>query len=165
MIGTTLAGVAIALTILFLNLRKWWTGGRALKDLIPTGQGLITGAFSTACVGGLAGWLSGCTRQATNVGGGKVVSGTTGTDSGSAIASGSLGSLTEEGGVVVFILFVSTIAAYKAFNKEEKGRLIGSFVAGSILCATAGVAGMLNGLPEIANSLGVEGAAFFGGQM
>ncbi|MGW7198479.1 hypothetical protein [Streptomyces chryseus] len=156
MIGTTLAGVAIALAILFLNLRKWWTGGRALKDLIPTGQGLITGAFGTVCVGGLAGWLSGCTRQAANLGGGKVVTGTTGSDSGSTIATGSLGSLTEEGGVVVFILFVATVAAYKAFNKEEKGRLLGAVLAGTVLCATAGVAGMLSGLPDLANELGAS---------
>lgn len=162
--GTTLAGVAVALTILFLNLRKWWTGGRALKDLIPTGHGLITGAMSTACVGGLAGWLSGCTRQVTNFAGGKAVTGTTGADSSSTIASGSIGSLDEGGGVVVFILFVATVAAYKAFSKEEKGRLIGAITAGCILCATAGVAGVLNGLPEIANSLGASGKAFFEGQ-
>ncbi|MFJ9029794.1 hypothetical protein ACIRQP_14925 [Streptomyces sp. NPDC102274] len=163
MIGTTLAGAAIALAILFLNLRKWWTGGRALKDLIPTGQGLITGAMSTVCVGGLAGWLSGCTRQATNFGGSKAVSGTTGTDSGSTIATASLGSLTPEGGVVVFLLFVATVAAYKAFNKEEKGRLLGAMAAGAILCATAGIAGMLHGLPEIANSLGASGRALLEG--
>lgn len=164
MIGTTLAGAAIAIAILFLNLRKWWTGGRALKDLIPTGQGLIVGAMSTVCVGGLAGWLSGCARQATSLGGNKVVGGTTGADSSSTIATGSLGSLTPEGGVVVFILFVATIASYKAFNKEEKGRLAGAIVAGCVLCATAGIAGMLTGLPDIANSLGASGRSVFEGQ-
>ncbi|MCL7377459.1 hypothetical protein [Streptomyces sp. 35G-GA-8] len=164
MIGTTLAGATIAVAILFLSMRKWWTGGRALKDLVPTVQGLITGAMSTVCVGGLAGWLSGCTRQAVNFGGGTAVSGTTGTVSSGPIATGSMGALSEEGGVVVFLLFVATIAAYKAFNKEEKGRLTGAIVAGSILCATAGVAGALDSLPGIANGLGAAGVSLFEGQ-
>ncbi|WP_326811650.1 hypothetical protein [Streptomyces scopuliridis] len=161
--GTTLAGAAIAVVILALNLRKWWTGGRALKDLIPTAQGLVTGAFGTVCAGGLAGWLSGCTRQITNFGGGKAVTGTTGTDSSSPIASGSLGALTPEGGVVVFVFFCVTVAAYKSFNKEEKGKLIGGIVAGSVLCVTAGIAGMLTGLPDVANQLGDSARAAFEG--
>ncbi|WP_030747573.1 hypothetical protein [Streptomyces sp. NRRL F-5135] len=164
MIGTTLAGVTIALCILFLNLRKWWTGSRAPKDLLPTGQGLLTGAMSTVCVGGLAGWLSGCTRQATSTLGGKAISGTTGTDSGSPIAAASMGSLTAEGGVVVVLFFVATFAMYKAGGKEEKGKLVGAVIAGAILCATAGVAGMLTALPDIANGLGASGRSFFEGQ-
>jgi hypothetical protein len=162
--GTTLAGAAIALVILALNLRKWWSGGRAAKDLIPTTQGLVTGAFGTMCAGGLAGWLSGCTRQATNFGGGKAVMGTTGTDSSSAIASGSFESLTPEGGVIVFAFFCVTIAVYKTLSKEDKGKLIGGVVAGSVLCVTAGVAGMLSGLPDVANQLGDSARAALEGR-
>ncbi|MEE1805953.1 hypothetical protein [Streptomyces sp. BE133] len=43
--GATLAGCTIAFLVLFANLRKWWTGGRALKDLIPTIQGFVTGGL------------------------------------------------------------------------------------------------------------------------
>lgn len=154
--SATLAGCAVAFAILFLNLRKWWTGGRALKDLIPTIQGFVTGALGTACAGGLAGWLAGCTRQAANTGGDKVISGTTGTGAGRAVASGSIGQLTAEGAVVVFLLFLALFASYKAASKEDKGRLIGTLIAGFILCATAGVAGALRGLPDLANSLGLS---------
>lgn len=155
--GVTLAGAAIAAAILFVQLRKWWAGGRTLKDLIPTIQGLITGALGTVCAGGLLGWLAGCTRQAANGVGGKVVTSTTGTDSGTPLASGSLGQLTPEGGVVVFILAIALVVSYKAAGKDDKGRLLGALAAGFILCATAGVAGMLNGLPDLVNALGLSG--------
>lgn len=154
--GATLAGAAIALFILVIQLRKWWTGGRALKDLAPTIQGLITGALGTICAGGLLGWLAGCTRQAANGGGEKVVTGVTGTSSGAPLASGSLGQLTSEGGVVVFLLAGLLVLTYKASSKEDKGKLLGSLAAGFILCATAGVAGMLDGLPGLVNGLGLS---------
>ncbi|MFE7754305.1 hypothetical protein [Streptomyces sp. NPDC057429] len=163
--GVTLAGAAIALTILVIQLRKWWTGGRALKDLIPTIQGLLTGALGTVCAGGLLGWLAGCTRQAANGAGGKVVTGTTGTESGAPLASGTLGQLTPEGGVIVFLLAVVLVLSYKAANKEDKGRLLGALGAGFILCATAGVAGMLEGLPDLVNALGASGRNALEGQL
>ncbi|MFF2964249.1 hypothetical protein ACFVT1_36400 [Streptomyces sp. NPDC057963] len=163
--GATLAGCTVAIAILFIHLRKWWTGGRALKDLIATIQGFITGALGTICVGGLAGWLAGCTRQAANTGGGKAITGVTGTSSGSSIASGSMGQLTEEGGVVVFLIFVVLVITYKAAPKEDKGRLVGAMVAGFILCGTAGVAGALNGLPDLVNSLGLSGKNALGGAL
>lgn len=155
--GVTLAGAAIALTILVIQLRRWWTGGRALKDLLPTIQGLLTGALGTVCAGGLLGWLAGCTRQTANGVGGKVISGTTGTESGSPLAGGSLGQLSEEGGIVVFLLAVALVLSYKAAGKDDKGKLLGALAAGFILCATAGVAGMLEGLPELVNALGLSG--------
>ncbi|MFJ7489729.1 hypothetical protein ACIQZB_00460 [Streptomyces sp. NPDC097727] len=155
--GASLAGCAIAILILFANLRKWWTGGRALKDLLPTIQGFITGAFGTVCSGGLVGWLAGCTRQGANAGGSKAVSATTGTETGGEIPAASMGSLTEEGAVIVFLLFCALVLAYKAASKEDKGRMTGALVAGFILCATAGVAGALHGLPDLANSIGLSG--------
>ncbi|MEU0627721.1 hypothetical protein [Streptomyces sp. NPDC005989] len=159
----TFAGCAVAIGILYIQLRKWWTGGRALKDLLTTIQGFITGALGTMCVGGLAGWLAGCTRQAANTGGSKVITGVTGTSSGSPIASGSMGQLTEEGGIVVFLIFVILVITYKAAAKEDKGRLVGALAAGFILCGTAGVAGALNGLPDLVNALGLSGRNALGG--
>ncbi|MFD7066088.1 hypothetical protein ACFV97_02505 [Streptomyces sp. NPDC059913] len=155
--GASLAGAAIAVAILFIQLRKWWTGGRALKDLIPTIQGLLTGALGTLCAGGLLGWLAGCTRQGANTAGGKVITGVTGTDSGTPLATASMGQLTPEGGVVVFIVAVALVIAYKAASKEDKGKLLGALAAGFILCAIAGVAGALEGLPELVNGIGLSG--------
>ncbi|MGW0550544.1 hypothetical protein [Streptomyces altiplanensis] len=155
--GATLAGCTVAVAIMAIYLRKWWTGGRTLKDLFPMVQGFVTGALGTVCVGGLMGWLSGCTRQTANGGGGKVITGTTGTDSGAPLATGSMGQLTPEGGVVVFLITVLLVVSYKAASKDDKGRLLGFLAAGMILCATAGVAGMLTGLPDLVNSLGLSG--------
>ncbi|MFJ1698172.1 hypothetical protein ACIOHC_24155 [Streptomyces sp. NPDC088252] len=155
--GVTLAGAAIAVTILFIQLRKWWTGGRALKDLLPTVQGLLTGALGTMCAGGLLGWLAGCTRQGVNSAGGKAITGVTGTDSGAPLAGASMGQLTPEGGVVVFIVAVALVLSYKAASKEDKGKLLGALAAGFILCAVAGVAGALEGLPELVNGIGLSG--------
>lgn len=161
--GATLAACAIAIAILGLQLRKWWTGGRAWKDLLHTVQGFITGALGTACAGGLLGWLAGCTRQIANGGGGKAVTGVTGTGSSTPIATGSIGQLSEEGGAVVFLIAVILFATYKAVGKDEKGKLLGSMAAGFILCATAGVAGMLHGLPELVNGLGLSGKNILSG--
>lgn len=155
--GATLAACLIAITIMAVYLRKWWVGGRTLKDLIPMVQGFVSGGLATICVGGLAGWLAGCTRQAAGGAGGKVVSSTTGTDSGATLASASLGQLSPEGGCVVFLLFVILIVSYKAANKDDKGRLLGFCAAGMILCVTAGVSGMLNSLPDLINGLGLSG--------
>ncbi len=163
--GATLAACAIAITIMVIYLRKWWVGGRALKDLFPMVQGFANGGLATICFGGLAGWLAGCTRQAAGGLGGHAVSGTTGTAAGSSIKGGSLGQLTPEGGVVVFLLFVLLVVSYKAANKDDKGRLIGFFVAGAILCVTAGVAGALDGLPGLINALGLSGRNALGGQV
>ncbi|WP_371099289.1 hypothetical protein [Streptomyces sanglieri] len=155
--GVTLAGCLIAIAIMAIYLWKWWTGGRAIKDLISMIQGFLNGALTTVCTGGLAGWLAGCTRQAAGGVGGKVISSTTGTDSGTPLATASLGQLTPEGGTVVFLLFVILFFSYKAASKEDKGRLLGFVAAGMILCATAGVAGMLDGLPDLINGLGLSG--------
>lgn len=163
--ATTLAGCAIAIAILGLQLRKWWTGGRALKDLIPTVQGFITGALGTACAGGLAGWLAGCTRQVASGGGAKIITGTTGTEASAPIASGSIGTLTSEGGVIVFFVMLILVATYKAAPKDEKGKLLGALAAGFILCTTAGVAGMLTGLPDLANSLGTSAGNILAGTL
>ncbi|MFB7007876.1 MULTISPECIES: hypothetical protein [unclassified Streptomyces] len=154
--GVTLAACLIAIAIMVVYLRKWWVGGRAIKDFIAMAQGFLNGALTTICAGGLAGWLAGCTRQAAGGAGGKVISSTTGTDSGTPLATASLGQLTPEGGAVVFLLFVILFFSYKAASKEDKGRLLGFVAAGMILCATAGVAGMLDGLPDLINGLGLS---------
>ncbi|MER6103606.1 hypothetical protein ABT115_15110 [Streptomyces sp. NPDC001832] len=155
--GATLAACAIAVAILGIQLRKWWTGGRAWKDLLHTVQGFVTGALGTACAGGILGWLAGCTRQVANGAGGKAVTGVTGTESSAPIATGSIGQLSEEGGAVVFLVAVILFVTYKAVGKDEKGKLLGAMAAGFILCATAGVAGALHGLPELVNSIGLSG--------
>ncbi|MGQ4351968.1 hypothetical protein [Streptomyces drozdowiczii] len=155
--GASLAACLIAIAVMAVYLRKWWTGGRAVKDLVTMAQGFINGALATICLGGLGGWLAGCARQTAGGVGGKVVSSTTGTSAGTPMATASLGRLTPEGGCVVFLLFVILIVSYKAASKEDKGRLMGFVFAGAVLCVTAGVVGVLNGLPDLVNSLGTSG--------
>ncbi|MEU0634343.1 hypothetical protein [Streptomyces sp. NPDC005989] len=154
--GVTLVACLFAIIIMAVYLRKWWSGGRAIKDLISMVQGFLNGALTTVCAGGLGGWLAGCTRQAAGGVGEKVVSGTTGTEAGTPLATASLGQLTEEGGAVVFFLFVILFFSYKTASKEDKGRLLGFVAAGMVLCVTAGVAGMLDGLPDLINGLGLS---------
>lgn len=152
----TLAGVAISLAILLLNLRGWWKSGRQLKDLWPFTQTFMLGALATICAGGILGWLAGCTAQGVNTAGDKVVPGTTGTNGG-AIAYGSLGNLTQEGGAVVFVLTVLVVAAWKAAGKTEQRRMAGGAICGSTLCLTAGIAGWMDWLPDVINAFGTWG--------
>lgn len=152
----TLAGIAISLAILALNLRTWWKGGRQLKDLWPFTQTFLLGGISTICAGGILGWLAGCTAQGVNTAGEKVVPGTTGTGS-AVIAYGSLGQLSPEGGAVVFLMTVLVIAGWKTAGKTEQKRMAGGAVCGATLCLTAGVAGLMDWLPDAINAIGARG--------
>lgn len=160
----TFAGAAVSLAVLFLNLRPWWKGGRDPKQLIPFGSAFILGALATVCTGGLLGWLAGCSAVGANTAGNKAVPGTTGTPD-SVLARGSMGQLTAEGGVVVFLLAIGVAAAWKAAGKSDKRRMFGGGFCGMTLCLTAGIAGTLDFLPGVANSLGagLRGALEGGG--
>lgn len=150
----TLFGLGISLAILFANLRSWWTSpGRDPKMLIPFGANFAWGALATVCAGGLLGWLAGCAAAGTNTAGTRAVGGATGaTDS--TIARGTLGTLTPEGAVVMFLMTVGVVLAWKAAGKVEKRRMAGGAICGSTLCLTAGVAGLLNWLPAVVNQAG-----------
>lgn len=152
----TLGGLAIALTILLLNVRTWWKSpGRDPKVLGPFTAGFALGALATICTGGLLGWLAGCTAGITNSIGSKAVPGATGTGD-DVLASGSLGTLTAEGGVIVFLLAVGVFFAWKAASKELKRRMAGGLICGATLCLTAGIAGALDWLPELVNGAGQQ---------
>lgn len=162
--GLTFSGLALSLAILYANFRPWWKGARDPKLLIPFGSGFGLGALGTVCGGGLLGWLAGCSSKLANSGGDKAVRGTTGTASSGAITHGDLGELTPEGAVVVFLLAVGVVLAWRASGKLDKRRMAGGAFCGSTLCLTAGVAGALAWLPDGVNQLGgvlrgaVEGA-------
>ncbi|WP_431784347.1 hypothetical protein [Streptomyces chumphonensis] len=158
----TLAGAAIALAILYANLRPWWKGGRDPKQLLPFGQGLLLGALSTLCVGGILGWLVGLIVSAANGAGDRVVSGATGTSSGT-LNPGVMGQLTPEGAVVVFLLAVGVVLGWKAASKLDKRRIAGGAFVGATLCLTAGVAGLLGILPTAVNAIGQWGVGALNG--
>lgn len=154
-IGLSLAGVAVCIAIAYFNLKKWWDGNRELKNLIHFGESSLMGALASLCGGGLLGWLSGCTRQGVSTVGDQAVSGITGTSGGAPIAARSLaGQLTPEGGIVVAVAALITVGLYKAAGKEEKRRVFGGLICGMCLTITAGVAGALNGLPDLVNGFG-----------
>jgi hypothetical protein len=153
-IGLSLAGLALVCAILWANLRPWWKGSRDPEQLRAFGTGGLLGAVSTMCSGGLLGWLSGCAPTAANTAGAKATQGVTGQAPGSTVTSGSLGELTPEGAVVVFLITVGTVLAWKAAGKQDKKRMAGGAFCGSCLCLTAGVAGALSFLPDLVNQAG-----------
>ncbi|MCF3101438.1 hypothetical protein IPZ58_07570 [Streptomyces roseoverticillatus] len=149
----TLAGSALSAGIVYLNLRPWWKSGRNPKDLIPFGGPFLLGSVSTMCTGGILGWLAGCSATGINKTGDTLVHGATGTN-GAAITHGSLGALTPEGGVVVFLATVACGTAWKAAGKADKRRMAGGALTGASLTLTAGVANALSWLPSVVNGLG-----------
>ncbi|MBH1938945.1 hypothetical protein I5Q34_32590 [Streptomyces sp. AV19] len=149
----TLAGSAVSIGITYLNLRPWWKGGRSPKDLLPFSGSFLLGSTATMCTGGILGWLAGCSATSANKAGGTVVRGTTGTEGG-AIAHGSLGALTPDGGVVVFLTTIAVGAAWRAAGKADRRRMAGGAFCGTSLTFTAGVAGALSWLPGAVNGLG-----------
>lgn len=151
----TVGCLAFSLLVLYLNGRKWWNGGRKAKDLGPFGGGFLFGAIATCCAGGLLGWLAGCSAGAGNTVGGKVTPGVTGTQPGAALAHGDVGSLTAEGGVIVFIATGALIAAWVSATADTKKRMSGGLFVGTTLCFTAGVASLMNWLPQVVNEAGL----------
>ncbi|MGO4630520.1 hypothetical protein AB4225_06185 [Streptomyces sp. 2RAF24] len=153
----TLAGLALTLTILWANLRPWWTGNRDPKMLAAFGKGGALGVLGAMCTGGLLGWLAGCAPVAGSQAGSKAVSAVTGTQSGTPLARGSLsGSLTEEGALIVFCVAVGVVIAWRKASKEDKKRMAGGMYCGASLCATAGIAGALSFLPGLVNDAGEQ---------
>lgn len=153
----TLAGLALTAVILWANLRPWWTGSRDPKMLAAFGKGAALGVLGAMCTGGLLGLLAGCAPSVGNQAGSKAVGAVTGTQGGSALARGSLsGSLTEEGAVVVFLIAVGVVFAWRKAGKDDKKRMAGGVYCGASLCATAGVAGALGFLPGLVNGAGEQ---------
>lgn len=161
--GLTLVGLALSLAVLAANLYPWWTGNRDMKQLRPFGEGLLLGTLATMCAGGLLGWIAGCAPQAANETGAKAVAGVTGTTSTSAVARSSLGSLTPEGAVVVVLVTVLVVLAWKKAGKLDKRRMLGGALCGTTLCTTAGIASALNWLPGLVNGAGMQLRAAFEG--
>ncbi|OKH91480.1 hypothetical protein [Streptomyces uncialis] len=151
----TLAGLAAVLAILWANLRPWWKGKRELKQLRAFGTGALLGTLSTMCAGGLLGWLALGANRVANTGGDKATLGTTGQSSASTLASGTLGQLTPEAAVVVFLITIGTVLAWREAGKQDKKRLVGGVFCGATLCLTAGVAGALVWLPDLLNAIGL----------
>ncbi|MFE6225465.1 hypothetical protein [Streptomyces sp. NPDC057854] len=151
----TLAGLALTAVILWANLRPWWTSNRDPKLLAPFGKGAALGVVGAMCAGGLLGMLAGCAPQVGSTAGSKAVGAVTGTQSSTALTRGSLsGSLTEEGAVVVFLIAVGVVFAWRKAGKDDKKRMAGGVFCGASLCATAGVAGALQFLPGLVNQTG-----------
>lgn len=150
----TLLGLAVTVVVLYANLRTWWTGSRDFKTIAPFATYFCFGGAMTMCVGGLLGFLAGCAAGTTNTAGEKGVPRVTGTGGGGALASGTLGQLTPEGGVVVFIATAALVFAWRAAGKNVKRRMVGGAWCGATLCMTAGVAGLMQWLGPAINQLG-----------
>lgn len=153
--SVTLGCLGIALLIFYANARKWWNGGRNVKDIAPYAGSFLFGAIATCCAGGLLGWLAGCSAGAGNVVGDKAVPGATGTQASGPLASGDIGSLTSEGGVIVFVATGALVFAWKSAGKDVTKRMAGGLFCGSTMCLTAGVAGLMNWLPTVVNQAGL----------
>ncbi|GAA4684640.1 hypothetical protein [Streptomyces youssoufiensis] len=151
----SLAGAAVAIAIVWANLRPWLAGGRDPKALAPYGAGAALGSLATICVGGALGWGANGIAGAATAGGNKGVSKTAGTGP-SGLPTGRMGTLTPEGGVVVCLILVAVVLLFKAAGKKEKRRILGGFVSFAILGFLPGVAATLTWWPDAVNWAGAE---------
>jgi hypothetical protein len=156
-VGLSLGGVTIALAILWLNLRPWWKGGRDPKALLPYGSGAGLGSLSTICVGGALGWGAAGIAGLFTRGGNTGVARMTGTSGADPMPTGRMGTLTQEGGVVVCLLLVGVVLLYKTSGKQDKRRIIGGFASFAVLGFLPGVADLLDWWPDVVNSIGLQG--------
>lgn len=161
--GLTLVGLALSLAVLAANLYPWWTGNRDAKQLEPFGTGFLLGTLSTMCAGGLLGLLAGCAPRAANEAGDRAVAGVTGATSTSTVAHSTLGQLTPEGALIVFLATALVVLAWKKAGKKDKKRIAGGALCGVTLCTTAGVASALSWLPGLVNGAGDQLKAAFEG--
>jgi hypothetical protein len=156
-VGLSLAGVAVALGILWANLRPWWKGGRDPKALLPYASGAGLGSLSTICIGGALGWGAAGIAGIFTSGGNAGVSKVTGTSGAAAMPTGRMGTLTQEGGIVVCLLFLGVILLYKSSGKLDKRRIIGGVASFAVLGFLPGVAELLGWWPDLVNSIGAKG--------
>ncbi|MET9204098.1 hypothetical protein ABZW38_02850 [Streptomyces bacillaris] len=156
--GLSLAGVAIALVIMWANFRPWWRGNRDPKALLPFGAGWLLGALATVCVGGALGWGAAGITGLLSKGGNTAVGSLVGTGP-AALASTRMGSLTPAGGIVVCLVLAGVIILHRASGKLDRRRIIGGIATGAVLGVLPGVAAQLGWLPETANMLGAWGAS------
>lgn len=161
----SVGGLAIALTVLALNLYGWWTeGGRDPKHLAPFAAGFGMGALATMCVGGLFGWAASALAGGSNTAGDTAVGGTTGAD-GRDIATGTTATLTEGGALLTFVLSGVFVVAIRAARKKPSRRMLGGLFVGACLAYTAAVSGVLDDtLAAAVNSAGDQVIAWFGGE-
>ncbi|WP_033227174.1 hypothetical protein, partial [Streptomyces sp. NRRL F-6674] len=153
----SLAGVAVALGILWANLRPWWKGGRDPKALLPYASGAGLGSLSTICIGGALGWGAAGIAGIFTSGGNTGVSKVTGTSGAAAMPTGRMGTLTPEGGIVVCLLLLGVILLYKSSGKLDKRRILGGVASFAVLGFLPGVAELLGWWPDLVNSLGDHG--------
>ncbi|MEU7348337.1 hypothetical protein ABZ778_31430 [Streptomyces bacillaris] len=156
--GLSLAGVAIALVIMWANFRPWWRGNRDPKALIPYGAGWLLGALATVCVGGALGWGAAGITGLLSKGGNTAVGSLVGTGP-AALASTRMGSLTPAGGIVVCLVLAGVIILHRASGKLDRRRIIGGIATGAVLGVLPGIAAQLGWLPETANMVGAWGAS------
>ncbi|MFH9610446.1 hypothetical protein [Streptomyces sp. NPDC017448] len=156
--GLSLAGVAVALVIMWANFRPWWKGGRDPKALVPYGAGWLLGALATVCAGGALGWGAAGITGLLSKGGDTAVGSLVGTGP-AALASTRMGSLTPAGGIVVCIVLAVVIFLHRASGKLDRRRIIGGVITGAVLGVLPGIAAQLDWLPETANMLGAWGAS------
>lgn len=152
-----LGGVAVALGILWLNLRPWLKGSRDPKALLPYGSGAGLGSLSTICIGGALGWGAAGVAGLFSSAGDKGVSTATGTSGAASMPTGRMGTLTPEGGVVTVLLLLGVIILFKSSGKKDKRRIIGGAVTFAVLGFLPGVAALLSWWPDTINWAGAKG--------
>lgn len=152
----TLSGLALALVVLYANLRPWWTGKREAKQLAPLGKGAALGLVSAVCPGGILGWAAAHSSAAANTGGDRLVHGTTGIKASDPVAHQSMGGLSAPGAVIVALITAVVVLAWRAAGKQDKKRIAGGAFVSTVLCLTAGVAGALTWVPGALNSVGAQ---------
>lgn len=156
--GTTLslAGVAVALGIMWGNFRPWYKGTRDPKALIPYGAGWLLGSLATLCAGGALGWgaagITGLLTKSSDTAVGSVI----GTGP-AALASRRMGGLTPEGGIVVALALLCVVLLYRASGKLDRRRILGGILTGAVLGFLPGVAAAMDWLPDVVNQAGAWG--------
>jgi hypothetical protein len=156
-VALSLAGVAVALGILYGNLRPWWKGGRDPKALLPYASGAGLGSLATICIGGALGWGAAGIASIATSGGNTGVSKVTGTSGAAPMPTGRMGTLTSEGGIVVCLILLGVILLFKGSGKQDKRRIIGGICSFAVLGFLPGVAELLGWWPDLVNSVGTQG--------
>ncbi|MCZ1006353.1 hypothetical protein [Streptomyces lydicus] len=158
----TITGAALSLIVLSLAIRTWWKGNRAFKPMLPSLWGVVIGASLLLCAGGLLGWVAVKSISANSAAGDWAVKRTTG-HSGGALHSGGMGTLTTPGACVLVVVVALAIVVFTKASKTIRWKLLGGAYVGVTLCATAGVAQVMQWLPDTYNYAGQSIVDFFNG--
>ncbi|MGA5823702.1 hypothetical protein ACPC54_38290 [Kitasatospora sp. NPDC094028] len=141
------------------SIKNGSTATKGALDLLPLGIGMLYGGIATATTSGLIGAVTGLVTWTSNGVGSLTMWGATGGETTLNARSSQL-ELTGMGNLVLLLLTVAVLGAWKAIPKKAKPRMRLGIISGILLGLSATLGGMV--MATVIPAVNAAGAALVG---